>query len=253
MYFSNPYFHQAMAQPFLFSVSDPKTFFESVDDKSNRIEHERNLSNTKRGIEHQTVESDEFYKLLLEVPGIKISDINVNIDNTNTLKVHAVRKMHNGKQIISEQKFFVDKKIANISNAKAVLEDGVLTIQMTKTKPTDPVIIDVKMTGTDIVDESTLNNHFMWTLDLPGVKIGDVQVRYHDGNLSVIATRKRGDNIAKISKMRSISEEKFDVKMLNAFLVDGVLTIFAPAVLKVEHNDSEKQQTTRTSIPVVAP
>jgi HSP20 family molecular chaperone IbpA len=199
------------------------------------------------------VESDQFYTLLLELPGVKIADIDVDVDNTNILQVHAVRKMHNGKQIMFEQKFFVDKTIANKSTAKSVLEDGILTIQMTKTKPMDPIIIDVKTTCTDTVDESTLRNQFIWTLDLPGVKISDVQVTYHDGNVSVLATRKRGDNIAKISKMRSISEETFDVKMLNAFLVDGVMTIFAPAVLKVEHDDSEKQQTTRTGIPVGAP
>lgn len=257
MYISNPFLHQAMyAQPLLFSVVDPKTILDSVDGKSS-VENERNLSSTKRRcIEHQTVESDEYYKLLLELPGIKLSEINVDVDNTNIMKVNAVRKMHNGEKMMYEQKFFVDKKIANISTAQAVLEDGVLTIQMTKTKPTDPVIIDVKTTdGADTVDESTDTNHFIWTLDLPGVKIGDVEVKYDDGNVSVVATRKRGDNIVKISKMRSISEENFNVKMLNAFLVDGVMTISAPTIMKVEHDDGDKKQetTTRTIIPVVAP
>jgi HSP20 family molecular chaperone IbpA len=195
------------------------------------------------------VESEEFYKLLLELPGVKISDVTVDLDKSGILRVQAIRKMKNGEEITYGQKFFVDKKVANTADATAVLEDGVLTIQMTKTKPEDPLNVDVLALDVETDNESTKKDWFTWNLDLPGVNISDVQVKYHDGHVHVLANRKRGDNIVKISKKVSIAEGKHDLKKLKAVLLDGVLTVSAPTLSTDSHQENEQP----INIPVVKP
>jgi HSP20 family molecular chaperone IbpA len=211
----------------------------------------RKLCNPKRSITYHTVESTDSYKLLLDLPGIKESDIKVDLEKSNVLKVHAIRKLKNDQHITFEQKFYVDKKVANTSGATAVLENGVLTIQMVKATKVEPIIVEVKTSNNETDnDESKKNDKYVWTIDLPGVKSSDVHVKYHDDHVSIVATRKRGDNVLKIFKKGSISEEKFNVQLLQSFLVDGVLTITAPAVQE-NKKDTESIEPTVTNIPVL--
>jgi HSP20 family molecular chaperone IbpA len=207
------------------------------------------LMKAKRSITYNTVDSDNEYMLLLDLPGVKVSDVTVNVEKPNTLTVHAIRKLKNEEQITLEQKFLVDKKIADISTAKSTLENGVLTVQMAKVKPTEPMTVDVKTTDIDWKEEG---ERFMWTHDLPGVKSSDVKVTYHDDHVSILATRKRGDNIFKIFKKVSLPEDKFNVKELQAFLVDGVLTVTAPVLVdKVKSETIENGEKKVTTIPVL--
>jgi HSP20 family molecular chaperone IbpA len=235
MYFSSPYFHQALhPHSMLFGVLNPNAIFEDGGEVAPIKKDNNTVYSPKRSIAYHTVESDDKYKLFLDLPGIKLSDVTVDLEKFNVLKVHAVRKLENDEHITLEQKFYIDRKVANATGATAVLENGVLTIQMAKATKTAPIIVNIKTSSTDSNTKSTKAELFVWTLDLPGVKSSDVQVKYHDDHVTISATRKRGDNIVKIFKKVSIMEEKYNVHLLEAFLVDGVLTVQAPSTSRNE-------------------
>jgi HSP20 family molecular chaperone IbpA len=237
----------------LFGVMHPSTLCDNDDGDCNKQNCKRNHQvKSKQSIVFHTVESDELYTLLLDLPGVKATDISVDLVKTNILKVHAVRKLKNEEQITLEQNFYVDKKVANTAGAKALLENGVLTIQMAKAQPSETLIVDIKTGDIGSEENSNITDQFKWTLDLPGVNIGDFQVKYHDDHVSVMATRKRGDNVVKIFKKVSMSEEKYNVQKLQAFLEDGVLTVMAPAYQEDKLDVADAKEKV-TNIPVLVP
>jgi len=65
---------------------------------------------------------------------------------------------------------------------------------------------------------------YVMEMDLPGVKLEDLQVEFENGLISVSAERKTSNRSQSLSKSFSL-QEKFDPESLQASLADGVLTL----------------------------
>ena len=84
-------------------------------------------------------------------------------------------------------------------------------------------------------------NVVLFSIDLPGVKLQNIQLRYEKAKLSVHAERKRGDTtILAINRSFVVNEKKVDTRALQAYLADGVLTVYA----------SEKEATPTVHVPI---
>lgn len=185
-------------------------------------------------------EMDDFYQLVLEVPGIKKADITVQLIHGSVLQVTAERNFINKPQDMArkyKQSFVVDPKLVDTSRITADLEDGLLVLQVNKTSPKSPIDIPVTVSSppskdlTDSTDYGTLV-----TIDLPGVKSSNLKLQFDDDKINVDAERIRGSNVIKVKKT-VIVNTRINVKLtcFNGYLLDGVLTITAR---KIDNDDS---------------
>jgi HSP20 family molecular chaperone IbpA len=171
-------------------------------------------------------ELTDSYELEIEIPGVKLSDVKLNVVDDSVLHFFAERKSSKGNTIMYNKHFTIDKTLVDVSAVHAELEDGVLSIKMTKKQPVAPV--DVSVTKSEPTDENFHEKHSsLVSVDLPGVKVEDVEVKYHDGKILIVAKRMRPNkDVAKIMKSFRLDVQKFDETKLSSYLVDGVLTVF---------------------------
>merc|ERR1712107_158050 len=94
-----------------------------------------------------------------------------------------------------------------------------------------------------------MGEKFQLSVDVPGVKENDIDVKIQDGNLTV-----KGERIVKSESSQSKSsfsqifslDDKVDVENLSATLTNGVLTIAAPKFTQ------QAIEETARKIPVIA-
>eukprot|EP00558_Chaetoceros_sp_UNC1202_P005022 CAMPEP_0197247290 /NCGR_PEP_ID=MMETSP1429-20130617/28145_1 /TAXON_ID=49237 /ORGANISM="Chaetoceros sp., Strain UNC1202" /LENGTH=165 /DNA_ID=CAMNT_0042708169 /DNA_START=69 /DNA_END=566 /DNA_ORIENTATION=+ len=84
---------------------------------------------------YEITENDKQFQLAIDVPGVKLSDINIELQQDRCLCVSGGRKMKNtnqdGKVSMSESRFekrFVVDENVDTSKMTANLQDGVLTV-----------------------------------------------------------------------------------------------------------------------------
>jgi len=112
-------------------------------------EYQRQLAQFHRkiGFQHYEVrEDDSKMELLLDVPGIHVSDIKIQLEGEGkVVKISGSRKYRNHDKETSstfEQSFTIDPKAVDVTELNASLADGVLTISVPKLR--QPKVDDVQ-------------------------------------------------------------------------------------------------------------
>ena len=173
----------------------------------------------------QVIENKDHFELSFDLPGVKLQDVNIEGDN-GVLRVSAERKL--GDKLISkfQESLVVDETATDMTKIDAKSSDGVLSITIPKKEPPKPVGITVKAEEPPAKSEES--NDLRITVDVPGIKTADTRVEYHNGKLFIQGERKSGERaVYKIQKACGINENTVDTSTLEAFLMDGVLTITA--------------------------
>lgn len=211
----------------------------------NNFEPSQKLSLVHGRLRYSMHESKDNYLVLIDVPGVQLSDVELDIVNKNEVRIQAKRKTNENIITKYDQTFVFDIKSVDLTNVNASLESGVLTLQIGKKDPVEPVTIVVTtVTGSEVVDTTTDSKKYdvLVTLDIPGVKLEDLNIKIHEHAIHVNAKRRRGQSNVTIRKAITLDETEYDVNELKALLVDGVLTISAPRAPQVE--------TKKRSIPI---
>jgi Molecular chaperone (small heat shock protein) len=88
---------------------------------------------------YEVTENDKQYQLAIDVPGVKLKDIEIELEQDRVLRISGGRKVHktddDGTVSTSESKFekrFVMDQSIDTSKVSANLQDGVLTITAPK-------------------------------------------------------------------------------------------------------------------------
>merc|ERR1712157_41127 len=165
-------------------------------------------------------------------PGVKKDDVKVTVQGT-TLNVLAERKRHDDSVVVSRyvQEFELDNQTADTKHVKATLVDGVLTVIVPKKDIKEiqqASCLEVKVENTDAPGQDDKKDESIrLTFDLPGVKVTDIKVSIADGKLVLDAERKRREGAPiKLHRTITLDERAVDTGRVQAFLADGVLTLF---------------------------
>jgi HSP20 family molecular chaperone IbpA len=192
-------------------------------------------------------ETDDEIVLSTELPGVKQADVMVHFKD-EAIHIEAERKKGSTVQSFS-RKLPVDEDAIDVSNLRATLEDGILTIHVPQKKSKDKKDgSDEESTGDKTVvvlsKEPPLQDLALdLEIDVPGIKHDDLKVVLaKDGTvLTVSGERKHhtgtihkhgADN--KVTEAYVLNKRKLDTSKLEAYLSDGVLTIRAPAKPNIE-------------------
>jgi len=89
---------------------------------------------------YEVIESDDQYQLAVDVPGVKLNDINIELEHDRVLRISGGKKVHKTDEdgtviLVSESKFekrFVLDHNIDTGKVTANLQDGVLTITAPK-------------------------------------------------------------------------------------------------------------------------
>lgn len=190
---------------------------------------------TYRDPEAYIVDTKDQYTLSFDIPGVKMQDVRMQVQDS-VVYVTAERK--SGDRTVTKfvQQFRLDDDKVDVEKMSASLADGVLTIQAPKKAESAPICVPITASEPTHIDEAGLS----LTIDVPGVKKGDLSVDFHKGCLHIrgeriqMSAQGKRRVVAKINRFFQIKEKLADVSKLNAFLCDGVLTIVAPARLQQE-------------------
>jgi HSP20 family protein len=95
-------------------------------------------------------EDENTLRFYIDVPGCKATDLDVTIDHGH-LYVSGSRRTHSmggktTKRARFSRSFSLDEEVVDVSKMEATLEDGVLTIIVSKKPKSKPVKIPVKVT-----------------------------------------------------------------------------------------------------------
>lgn len=177
----------------------------------------------------EVIEEDGHVVLSTDLPGIKHADLKVEFRDAG-LHVVGTRKQGTKKQSFI-RRLAMDEDIIDVENLTATLEDGILTVKAPKAKQTDekegePRTLVVTKT-TPPVDPVGMSME----IDMPGVKVEDLKIVVaKNGLLSVVGERKSGSSTpTKKTEAFMLNTREVDTSKLEAYLIDGVLTIRAPA------------------------
>jgi HSP20 family molecular chaperone IbpA len=191
---------------------------------------------------YEIINNENEYKLTIDVPGLKTSNLKANVGSDNiSVSIYSdeIIDKESKASLVWSKSFQVDSKTTDLSQAKAYLSHGVLTITAQKKPRPLPQSVPV-LTDTSSVLEaekslSSKSNNFTMTLDLPGVRETDVRVVLcNDKVIEIDATRlKRSNDGNAVKKLRysesfEVNPDKVDTAQLKATLVNGVLTMCAP-------------------------
>ncbi|KAL7575619.1 hypothetical protein ACA910_011449 [Epithemia clementina (nom. ined.)] len=198
----------------------------------------------------QVSEAENSFALSMDLPGVK--DSNVQITETDyKLTVEAMRKRGDKDVCKFQRSFALDKKSVDPDGITASLVDGVLTVRIPKKplpktleivpSPSDPPVLDV--------EEGDKKGHaFHFQLELPGVKLQDLKVSVTGEDLHISAERKTGQSKSVIKRYFTVDQDRVDTAKMEAYLLDGILTITAPA--KASEKESKEVSVTTRSFAV---
>ena len=194
---------------------------------------ERVLYTTRRG---RVYESKDHYNISYDLPGVKEEDVQVRLDG-DRLYLTAERKRSNQQTVAKYSEAFVlDRSLMDTQNVNTKLEDGVLSITFSKKEEAKPFSVPVQVveppTTEDASDSTSSTSHGLYlSIDVPGVKPSDAKVEVHRNQVSVQCERKRQrSGASKILRQYAVDPSSVDLKHLQAYLMDGVLTLVAPAL-----------------------
>ena len=94
-------------------------------------------------LSHEIVHMDRDIQLVVDVPGVKLSDLEVSVDHDGSLTVSGNRTVSyfEGKAVKKskiEKRFLIDPETTDLSRVEADLADGVLTICAPKKPKAEP-------------------------------------------------------------------------------------------------------------------
>jgi HSP20 family molecular chaperone IbpA len=240
-------FSETLPSPLMLLESAPRSTVSkkrSVCHGENVLEPSNKLRMLSSQLLYEMKETDEYYNIYIDMPGVKFSDIEVDVIDDTKLRVQGKRKIDEETVKNYNQSFLFDRKKFDLSNVNATLENGLLTLKVTKKQPMKPLIIDVatesSLENGGNEDGNKIGKHDaeLVTLDLPGVKINDLKVSFHEQAIHVDAKRQRGDSIVKIRKVIAIDDGNYDITSVRAHLIDGVLKVIAPVLESSDSNIS---------------
>jgi HSP20 family molecular chaperone IbpA len=168
-------------------------------------------------------EDEGHYHFSTDLPGVKADNVQLEICD-GVVSVVGNRTRKGATPMTCKRKLAVDDHVIDASKLSATLSEGVLTIHAAKKKVTGPVKVCV-VAADPPEDEPELSLE----IDIPGVKAGDLDVVLSsNGELSVSGQRRRGRG-PNTKQAYMINTRKIDTSRMEAYLVDGVLYIRAPA------------------------
>jgi HSP20 family molecular chaperone IbpA len=195
-------------------------------------------------------ENDDEIVLSTDLPGVKQADVKVHFKD-GAIHIEAERKKGSAVQSF-RRRLAVDEDAINLSNLRATLEDGILTVHVPQKKSST----NDKEDGSDeeITGDKTIvvvSNEppvqpfeLNMEIDVPGVKRNDLKVVLSkDGTVLTVSGERKHHNLGdssrqgannKMSEAYVLNKRKLDTSKLEAYLTDGVLTIRAPAKPNIE-------------------
>lgn len=103
---------------------------------------------------YEITENDEQFQLAIDVPGVKMSDISIDLEKDHAIHITGGRKVHkteaDGSVTSSQSKFekaFMLNDNIDASKITASLEDGVLTVTVPKNVEKEVAIRKIPITG----------------------------------------------------------------------------------------------------------
>ena len=176
-------------------------------------------------------ETDNEVQLVLEVPGVKTTDLNITIDN-DTLKVHATRKIPGQQHKSFQKEYSIDESSVDTNNIKANLSDGVLVITIPKTKSSEAQQTSktrtIEVVKQEPSDEDDGSEALKMPIDVPGIKVEDLKVEYGSDILQIIAKRKVAGRETTLVRQYAIDRKEFESDNITATLSEGVLLVTIP-------------------------
>ena len=186
---------------------------------------------TFRGHDFEISDNGSNYAISLDLPGVQSADAKIELLDNGIVQVDAERKT--GKKRKFHRQFAFDESSIDSTKVAAHLVNGVLSIVVPKKepeKPAEPMELKIQPGyAPQEVEDKDKDNTLIWTMDMPGVKLDDVRVVFHEGLLAVQGERRRGElTVSKFRRSFGVDAKKVDTSKLQAFLADGVLTVIAP-------------------------
>ena len=244
--------YAARFHPYMMAATDPVlhavlfgTDTQTEEDEATRLSFVENKARWNEA-------EEDHYSFQLDVPGVMAN--HVTIEETNgEMEVTAIRFDSLTGDVTKSYKeiFYIKPQAAVLSDTRATLKDGVLTIVVPKKKPQEPIEMEIEIVSPPPPSASASVTYFRVTLDLPGVKIGNIHVHAHEDKLHILASRTIGDRVMNIRRIFEI-QPSTDMTQARAFLQDGVFTFLAP-IVAVDNAASatDSAAVTTRNIPVV--
>lgn len=214
------------AHPQLFFVTPKET--KATDETASKDKPAAALQETKSRVLPQkpnvyVTDNKDDYRLSFDLPGVKSQDLTIEVDN-GVLHVTAERKAAGVTVAKFAEHFAIDETLVDVTKMEADLSDGVLTLTVPKKEEGKPFTIPITAAEPPADSED-----LSLSLDIPGVKVADLKVVFHKGELLIAAERKKkGDAVSKIRRMFTLKESAIEALKMKAYLIDGVLTITVP-------------------------
>lgn len=114
------------------------SYIDSVRDLLAKDLSRESFDYTYRGYSKSTTNLNGDFVLEFDVPGVKEEDLSIDIDQSKNINVLGVRKTEAGSKEFRYKYSFVGADAFDLSNAKAKLIDGVLTLTFYKKSEKPP-------------------------------------------------------------------------------------------------------------------
>jgi len=163
--------------------------------------------------------TDDNLVLTLDLPGVRPENTQVQALEDGVLKITAERNSRTVTRTLQ-----LDADTTDAAHSTVTLEDGVLTVNVPKKERMEPETTTISVhAGYAPQDEA-------FSLDLPGVKLANVELTLKENVLTLQAER----NGNKIRRVLRVHPKKWNVATLQAYLADGVLQLTADAATPFE-------------------
>jgi len=170
--------------------------------------------------------SDQEFVVTVDLPGVKSKDLKIELEN-GTLRVSADRFERDSTVSRYMRHFTIDQNITDTEKIHASLADGVLRIALPKKEAPAKTVVSVE--ASEAPERAEDDDQVRLSLDMPGVKIENLHISFHNDELTVAAERKTHNGaVSKIYRTYSLDGNTMKVDSIKAYLLDGVLTITVP-------------------------
>lgn len=202
----------------------------------------------------KAVSDSTSFAVMVDVPGIQITDLNVTFNNDNLLEINGTRGLHLRDGIPTKKSRYsksihINKDEVEVTHLKGTLTDGVLTVfAPLKPKPEPKQIVISSETST-FCDSS---NMFLISLDVPGVKYSDLSLNINDESVLYVKWSRLLHGSLKPTnfvKVFHIDAETVELSEITANLSNGVLIVSAPKKTKPEPRAVQITTSTNTKEP----
>ena len=154
----NAFFDEA---PMMLRPTTPSPFLSARRARDALLLHDRAAAHRRPTYRYHIDEEQDKYTLSVELPGVKVSDVNVSLEQDGrVLRISGMRKENNG-DMAYESKFskdFVLNKDVHVEGIEAKLSEGVMTVVAPKEPKIEPksIAIPVEEEVHEITDPATV-------------------------------------------------------------------------------------------------